>query len=125
MTFSKDNKKLWLTKPKMKLEFLLVDGLYRMWTRKTTGSTAKAEDHVVLGVEKTSVIGRSAAMGMLHNRLDHAEMDEIRRHTQQFEVEFKATSILRLCSVQNGQIQAYDVQKGTGAPNSTAGAHCC
>eukprot|EP00644_Phytophthora_capsici_P011629 jgi/Phyca11/19587/fgenesh1_pg.PHYCAscaffold_50_\ len=48
MTFSKDNKKLWLTKPKMKLEFLLVDGLYRMWTRKTTGSTAKAEDHVVL-----------------------------------------------------------------------------
>ncbi|KAG3025346.1 hypothetical protein PC121_g8763 [Phytophthora cactorum] len=49
ISFSKDKILLRLTKPGMKLEFRLVDGLHRMWTRRTTGSAVKAKEHIVLG----------------------------------------------------------------------------
>lgn len=99
MSFSKDKKTIWLTKPCMKLEFKLVDGLYRMWTLKTTGSTVKAKEHLVLGVQKTAKVAGSAAMGLLHNRLNHAGMEEIRRVAQQFDVGFKMNA---------SQLQPYD-----------------
>ncbi|OWZ14452.1 hypothetical protein PHMEG_00012076 [Phytophthora megakarya] len=99
MSFSKDKRKLWLIKTGMKLEFRLVDGLYRMWTHKATESTVKADQHMVLDVEKSSAIGKSAAMRLLHNRLNHAGMEDIRRHAQQFEVGF---------NVNSKQLESYD-----------------
>jgi hypothetical protein len=39
----------------MPLEFVLKDGLYRLWTKRLSEG-APVADHVVLGVEKTAVV---------------------------------------------------------------------
>ncbi|ETM97140.1 hypothetical protein PPTG_25055, partial [Phytophthora nicotianae INRA-310] len=56
----------------------------------------------VLGVEKTKTVSKSAAMGLLHNRLNHAGMEEINRVAHQFKVGLKPRET-----------------------HQTAGAYCC
>jgi hypothetical protein len=40
---------------------------------------APVADHVVLGVEKSAVVSSNETMSLLHQRLDHAGMEEIKR----------------------------------------------
>ncbi|KAE9324017.1 hypothetical protein PR003_g16833 [Phytophthora rubi] len=75
---AKDKTKIWVWKPLMRLGFVLKDGLYRMWTKRLSEGTPVA-DHVVLVVEKTAVVSNNEAMSMLHQRLGHAGMEEIKR----------------------------------------------
>ncbi|GMF29029.1 unnamed protein product [Phytophthora fragariaefolia] len=59
----------------------------------TTGSTVKANAHMVLGVQKTAKVASSAAMGLLHNRLNHAGMEGMRRLAKHYDVGFKLNGV--------------------------------
>ncbi|RLN89747.1 hypothetical protein BBJ28_00016056 [Nothophytophthora sp. Chile5] len=98
LTMGKDKTTLGLSKPSLRLEFKLVDGLYRMWTKKTTESPI-VKEHLVLGVDKSSRVPAEDTMKLLHNRLNYAGMEDIKRMAKEFSFGLKVNST---------QLTAYD-----------------